>query len=774
MTAVSPPADDSRTIQVQGMTCAACSARIQRALERTPGVSSANVNLMTGSATVSYDPSRLTPDQLVETIRDTGYGAELPEAGVSADALVQAQDEARDDEIAVLRRKLTLSLGAAVVAMVISMPLAERVGTEDPLMRLMMPLSALFRRVAPWIDTVSADAWRWTLLGLTLPVVGWAGRHFYTRAWSAFRHRSADMNTLIAVGTGAAFVYSLGVTVADDWLAAQGVVPYVYYEAVVWIIALILLGNLLEARAKSRTSGAIRRLIGLRPRTARLIRDEVETEIAIERLATGDEVLVRPGETIPADGVVLDGTSHVDESMLTGEPTPVRKAAGDEVVGATLNRNGALRVRVRRVGADTVLSRIIGLVQQAQGSKAPIQRMADRIAAVFVPAVIAIAVVTFGALARLRAVAAIPPCAGRRGDGARHRVSLRHGPGGADRRNGLHRARRGARHPDQGWGAAGAERPHRHRGVRQDGHADRGRAFGHAPSRPTTRTRLLGLAAAVERRSEHPLAKPSSERPPLADWPWSRVEDFAVRSGRGVSGRVGGREVAVGNQAHMAELGLSAARYAAEGERIAAESATAVFVGVDGELAGVIGVADAVKPTAPAAVAALRGMGIESIMLTGDTARSAAGVARAVGIQRVMADVLPDRKLEAIRALRAEGRSVAMVGDGLNDAPALAQADVGIAMGTGTDVAMDAGDITLMRGDPAGVPAAIRLARRTLRVIRQNLFWAFVYNVVGIPVAAGALYPALGLRLTPAMAAAAMVISSLSVVANSLRLRGQK
>ena len=304
-------------------------------------MSAASVNLMTGSATVTYDPTSLTPDRLVETIRDTGYGAELPDVGASAGALVEAQDAARDDEAVVLRRKLTLSLVAAVLSMAISMPLAERVGTADPLMRLMMPLTALLHRVAPWIDGVPTDALRYMLLGLTLPVVGWAGRHYYTRAWSAFKHRSADMNTLIAVGTGAAFVYSLGVTLVDDWLAAQGVEPYVYYETVVWIIALILLGNLLEARAKSRTSGAIRRLIGLRPRTARLLRDGAETEIPIDQLAPGDEVLVRPGETIPADGVVVDGTSHVDESMLTGEPAPVRKSAGDEVVGATLNRNGA-------------------------------------------------------------------------------------------------------------------------------------------------------------------------------------------------------------------------------------------------------------------------------------------------------------------------------------------------------------------------------------------------------------------------------------------------
>ncbi len=772
MTTASPPTD-SRTIQVQGMTCAACSGRIQRALERTPGVSAASVNLMTGAATVTYDPTSLTPDRLVATIRDTGYGAELPDVGASAGALVEAQDAARDDEAVVLRRKLTLSLVAAVLSMAVSMPLAERVGTVDPLMRLMMPLTALVHRVAPWIDGVPTDGLRYMLLGLTLPVVGWAGRHYYTRAWSALKHRSADMNTLIAVGTGAAFVYSLGVTLMADWLAAQGVEPYVYYETVVWIIALILLGNLLEARAKGRTSGAIRRLIGLRPRTARLLRDGAETEIPIDQLAPGDEVLVRPGETIPADGVVVDGTSHVDESMLTGEPAPVRKSAGDEVVGATLNRNGAMRVQVRRVGAETVLSRIIGLVQQAQGSKAPIQRLADRVAAVFVPVVIGIAVVTFGVwlavgpsprylhalVAAVTVLVIACPCA--MGLAVPTAVMVSTG--------------RGA---ELGILIKGGEPLERSGRVDTVVFDKTGTLTEGAPSVRSIAAEdedtVLRLAAAVERLSEHPLAEAilrvAEDRGLAAE----RAENFAAHTGRGVTGRVAGREVAVGNVALMAELGVSTGRHGAEAERIANESATAVYVAIDGAVSGVIGVADAVKPTAAAAVAALRDMGIESIMLTGDTARGAAGVARALGIDRVVADVLPDRKLEAIRALQAEGRVVAMVGDGLNDAPALVQADVGIAMGTGTDVAIEAGDITLMRGDPAGVPGAIRLARRTLRVIRQNLFWAFVYNVIGIPVAAGVLYPALGIRLTPAMGAAAMAISSVSVIANSLRLRGRK
>ncbi|MGH2708135.1 MAG: heavy metal translocating P-type ATPase, partial [Actinomycetota bacterium] len=385
------------TIPISGMTCAACSGRIQRTLERTPGVGAANVNLMTESATVTYDPAATSPEHLVQAIRRTGYGAELPAPESSPEELLEAQDEARAEEIGDLRRKFALSIVAAAVAMALSMPLAELTGDSmsDPLMRLMMPLAEAMQQVMPWMDRISADGWRYLLLGLTLPVVGWAGRHFYTRAWAAFRHHGADMNTLIAVGTGAAFLYSLAVTLADDWFAARGIEPHVYYEAVLAIIALVLLGNLFEARAKGRTSGAIRRLVELRPASARVVREGRELEIPLAHLRSGDEIVVRPGEKIPADGVVLEGASNVDESMLTGEPTPVRKGPGDTVVGATLNRNGALRVRVERVGPDTVLSRIIRLVQQAQGSKAPIQRLADRISAVFVPVVFGIAIATF-------------------------------------------------------------------------------------------------------------------------------------------------------------------------------------------------------------------------------------------------------------------------------------------------------------------------------------------------------------------------------------------
>ena len=772
MTATRPAPSSDLTIPVRGMTCAACSGRVQRALERTPGVSAANVNLMTGSATVSYDPAAVTPDRLVATIRNTGYAAELPPPDASVVTLMDVQDAARQEEIGELRRKLAFSLVAALLTMLVSMPLAELVGhgAADPLMPLMMPLTDLLRRAAPWIDRVPADAWRWLLLGITVPVVGWAGRHFYTRAWAAFRHHTADMNTLIAVGTGTAFLYSVVVTLADDWFSARGVAPHVYYEAVVWIIALILLGNLLEARAKSRTSGAIRRLVGLRPETARVVREGAEVLIPLAQLRPGDQAVVRPGETIPADGVVVEGASSVDESMLTGEPLPVRKSSGDPVIGATLNRNGALRFRVERVGADTVLSRIITLVQQAQWSKAPIQRLADRVSAVFVPVVISIAIATFviwfvlgpppaylqALVAGVTVLIIACPCA--MGLAVPTAVMVSTG--------------RGAELGILIKGGEPLERSERldtvvfdKTGTVTEGRSSVQRVIGDDESS------LLRLAASVERRSEHPLGEAIVAEAVARGLVLAEAEDFESHTGRGVSGRVEGRMVVVGNPSLLHQLGIAPGEFRAEAERLGEEALTPVYVAVDGRVVGIVAVADPIKPTSRAAVAELLDMGIESIMLSGDNVRTAASVAKAVAIERVIADVLPERKLQEIRRLQEQGRSVAMVGDGLNDAPALAQADVGIAIGTGTDVAIEAGDITLMRGDPLGVPAAIRLARRTMRVIRQNLFWAFVYNVVGIPIAAGALYPAFGIRLTPTMAAAAMAVSSVSVVANSLRLR---
>ncbi len=748
---------ETLTIPVSGMTCAGCSARVQSTLEHAPGVAAANVNLMTGSATVDYDPLTTTPELLVEAIRETGYGAELPRETESAEQMLDARDEAHSADIADLRRKVGFSLVASLLVMLFGMP--------------------KFQHAVPWFRGVSAHGWRYVLLGLTLPVVGWAGRHFYRRAWVAFRHHSADMNTLIAVGTGAAFLFSLTVTLAEDWFLAHGVAPQVYYEAVVWIIALILLGNLLEARAKARTWEALRRLIALRPATARVVRRGREDEVPLEQLRVGDEVIVRPGETIAADGVVVDGTSHVDESMLTGEPVPVFKGPGTPVTGATLNRNGTLRFRVTRVGPDTVLSHIIRLVQQAQGSKPAIQRLADRIAAVFVPVVLSLAIATFvlwfdlgpqpaylhGLVAAVTVLIIACPCA--MGLAVPTAVMVATG--------------RGAELGVLIKGGEALERAGQTDVVVFDktGTVTEGRPAVESvrlAADDLDQRRLLQMAASVERLSEHPLAEAIVLAAERAGVPVLPAKEFESRTGKGVAGRVEGHPVAVGNLSFMRELGLDPTPLRAAADQAGAEGKTPVYVALDGRVAALLAIGDPIKPTSQDAMARLHRLGFELVMLTGDDRRTAESVARTVGIDRVLAELSPGRKLEEIRRMQDEGRIVAMVGDGLNDAPALAQADVGIAMGTGTDVALEAGAITLLRSDLLGVVDGIALSRRSMRIIKQNLFWAFVYNVIGIPIAAGVLYPGLGILLTPAIAAAAMAASSVSVVSNSLRLRNFK
>jgi Cu+-exporting ATPase len=723
------------------MTCAACSSRVQRSLEQTPGVQDAAVNLITGTATVAFDPDTVTPANLVDVVRESGYGAELPAPDATAEDLLELQDAERAAELAVLRRKLGISLVSGVAAVVLSMP--AMVGLDPSVAR-------------------------WGLFLLALPVVAWSGRHFYTRAWAAFRHRAADMNTLIALGTGAAFVFSAFMTVAADWVTERGLEPHVYYEPVIWIIALVLFGNLLEARAKGRTSDAIRRLIGLRPATARVVRDGVEIDVPLGDVRVGDSLVVRPGERIPTDGEVVDGRSFVDESMLTGEPAPVAKEPGATVVGATLNGNGALRVRATRVGGDTVLARIIELVRTAQGTKAPIQRLADRVSAVFVPTVISIAIATFVLWfnfgpepAYLRAlVSAVSvliiacPCA--MGLAVPTAVMVATG--------------RGA---ELGVLIKGGDALQQTAAVDTVVLDKTGTVTEGHPTADVTELddESLRLAASVERFSEHPIGVAITD---AARARALRIEDphgFEAVPGKGVLGRAGGRTVLVGSAKFLAEHSVDPSGLEGRAAAIADAGATPVLVAVDGQAVGALAIADRVKPTSGAAIERLRGMGLDVIMLTGDDARTARHVARHVGIAHVVAEVLPDRKLEEVRRLQEAGRTVAMVGDGLNDAPALAQADVGIAIGTGTDVAVETGSVTLIRGDLHGVPDAIGVARRAMRIIRQNLFWAFIYNVIGIPIAAGALYLVGGPLLTPAFAAAAMAVSSVSVITNSLRLR---
>jgi len=724
------------TIPVTGMTCAACSGRVQRSLERAAGVSSATVNLMTGEATVAFDPQAIAPDQLVQVIRDTGYGASLRVSPTDAEDSLERTEREREAEVTTLKRKLWVALLAAAFLIVQGHP--------------------------------HTSAARWIALALTLPVVGWSGRHFYTRAWMALRHGGADMNTLIAVGTAAAFGFSVFMTAAAKWVAAHGIALEVYYETVATIIALVLLGNVLEARATSRTSSAVRKLMGLRPTTARVIRGNAEAEVAIGQVRVGDEVVVRPGERIPVDGIVIRGSSTVNESMLTGEPAPVVKELGAEVVGATLNRHGALYVRATRIGADTVLARIIALVRGAQGQKAPIQRLADRISAVFVPIVLAIAIITFALwymlgpeprylhalVAAVTVVIIACPCAMGLATPTAVMVATGRGAELGVLIKGGGPLQRAAEVDTVVLDKTGTVTEGRPQVVQLDLGND-----------------ALGLLGSLEQLSEHPLGETIVGAARSRGLILRTPESFGVRPGKGVVGTVDGRTVVAGNRALLAENGVDASDLDSAAVKLSEQAATPVFVAVDGHPAGLVGIADPVKPTSAEAVKQLDALGLDVVMLTGDESRTAAAVARKVGISRVLADVLPQQKLNEVRRIQGDGRVVAMVGDGLNDAPALAQSDLGIAMGSGTDVAMDTGAVTLVRSDLLGVPRAIQLARRSMRVIRQNLFWAFVYNVIGIPVAAGALYPAFGIRLTPALAAAAMAVSSISVVTNSLRLR---
>jgi len=769
-------ATERTTIPVTGMTCAACSARIQRTLERAPGVASANVNLMTNSATVEFDPAVASLDGLVSAIRDTGYGAELPRPDSAPGEEETAEERRLTAERDVLRRKVVVSLVAAALAMLIGIPLGEAAaaqGAADPLMHLMMPVANGLRTLVPALFTVDAGTWRWTLLLLTLPIVFWAGRHFYVRAWAAARHGGADMNTLISIGTGAAFLFSVAMTLGAPYFVTRGVEPHVYYEAVIWIIALILLGNYLEARAKGRTSAAIRKLVALRPDIAHVVRGGEVVDVPLAAVRTGDVLLVRPGETVPVDGVVLEGTTSVDEAMLTGEPAPVAKRPGSQVVGATINRAGAIRMRAVRVGGDTVLAQIIRMVREAQGAKAPIQQLSDRIAAVFVPTVIVLAALTFAAwyfvgpeprLVRALAAAVtvlIIACPCAMGLAVPTAVMVATGRG----------AERGVLFK----GGDILQRTAELTVVVLD---KTGTITAGSPAVTDVWAlgagndgAMLAAAAALEQMSEHPLGEAIIAAARARGLAIPAVAEFQVAPGKGAVGVVDGSGVLVGNRAMLTDWGVDPEPLLAEADHLAAGGATPVLVAIGGEAAGIIAVADPIKPTSAAAVRQLRELGLQVVMLTGDNRHTAESVARRVGIEWVEAEVLPEHKRDAVLRLQEEGRVVGMVGDGINDAPALAQADVGIAIGTGTDVAVEAGDVTLMRGDLAGVPEAVRLARRTLRVIRQNLFWAFAYNVVGIPVAAGLLYPAFGLLLTPTIAAAAMAVSSVSVVTNSLRLR---
>jgi len=816
-------------LPITGMTCAACARRIERGLSKAQGVRKASVNFATSRATVEYDPQATGVGSLIETVKDVGYGTAgtaradfivddsarpsgssqplekhvnalrgvvganfnlgtmevrveyLPGAtdvqgirqaiedfgyvvrdvaGAGGDvAAEESEQSARDAEYRDLKRKF-------IIAAVLSFPVLTIAMSHGRI--------ALFNFAGV----------NWLQLALTTPVVFYCGWQFYRGAWAAFRHRAADMNTLIAVGTGAAFLYSIAATIAPKFFesaagmmrASQASAPMipVYFEAASVIIALILLGRMLEARAKGSTSDAIRRLVGLQAKTARVVRDGREMDIAVEEVVPGDIVTVRPGEKIPVDGVVQDGSSAIDESMLTGESLPIEKRAGAEVFGATLNKTGSFRFQATKVGKDTALQQIVKLVEDAQGSKAPIARTADVISGIFTPIVLCIAIATFVvwfvaapvetrftfALVNFVAVLIIAcPCA----LGLATPTAIMVGTG------------RGAENGILIKGGESLETAHKLNTIVLDktGTITRGQpsltnvlAAGSMNERE-----LLRLAASAEKGSEHPLGSAIVGAAESQGIALSNVSNFNAIAGHGLEAEIDGKRLLLGNLKLMRDRQIMLEGFDERASVLAAEGKTPMYVSVDGKLAGIIAVADEIKHESKDAIRAIQRLGIEVVMMTGDNQRTADAVAKQIGITRVLAEVLPEGKADEIKRLQNEKRIVGMIGDGINDAPALAQADVGIAIGTGTDVAIEASDITLIRGDLRGVVTAIALSKQTIRIVKQNLFWAFIYNIIGIPVAAGLLYPFTGWLLSPVIASAAMSLSSVSVVTNSLRLR---
>jgi Cu+-exporting ATPase len=740
------------------MTCAACQAKVQRSLTKQPGVSDSVVNLMMGTATVSYDPGKTNPDALVDTIRATGYGAELASPEQTAFEEQAARDRAQMAEFSDLRRKAIVSVVAGGIAMAVSM------GSMG---------GAAERGIA------------FGLLVLTSAVMAWAGARFYRGAWTAFRHRSADMNTLVALGTGAAFLYSVVATVAPSFFVSRGMMPDLYYEAVIIIIAFVLTGNAFEARAKKRTAAALRGLVNLRPLVARVVREGAdgpsEIDAPIDSVTSGETVIVRPGERIPVDGEIMSGESAVDESMITGESMAVLKAPGDRVFGGTMNRTGAFRYRATSVGSDSMLGQIVRLMRDAQGSRAPIQRLADRISGIFVPVVLVIAAVTFivwvaagtatgspapvahAFVASIAVLIIACPCAMGLAVPTAVMVSTGRGAG-------------------LGILIKGGEALQRAGDVTtvvldKTGTVTEGKptvvsVLSNAGG-PESERSLILLAASLETMSEHPLADAIVRYARDQRLDLRTPEAFQSITGRGATGVVDGHTIIVGSDALMRDRGLDIATTWPAGVDPwgGNDGRTSVYVAVDGTLGGVLGIADPIKESSREAIRRLHRMQLDVVMLTGDNAATAGAVARDAGIDSVVAGVLPDGKVAEIRRLQGQGKVVAMVGDGINDAPALAQADVGMAIGAGTDIAVEAADVVLMRGDLGSAVQAIVLSQRTMRTMKQNLFWAFAYNVVGIPIAAGALYPTFGVMLSPILASAAMAFSSVSVVANSLRLR---
>lgn len=817
-------------LQVEGLNCASCVRQVEEALSRTPGVHSASVNLADGRATVQHDPRRARTSDLIRAVRDAGYGAAavgvervvIPVQGMSCASCVRRIEQALSGLEGVRQASVNFATERATVeyeADRVALPDfrkairdagyqvgeavretaqdKEQAAREREIRRLTFDfsLSAVLTTIVLLgsLPHIRADWGRWvpdfarnlfTLMALSTAVQFGPGWRFYAGSFAALRHGAADMNVLVAVGTSAAYGYSAAMTLFPEFLTARGFPYLIYFDASTVILTLVILGRLLEARARGKTSEAIRKLMGLQARKARVIRDGKEMDVAVEEVMKGDMVVVRPGERIPVDGVLVSGRSAVDESMLTGESMPVAKKEGDEVIGATVNKTGTFRFRATKVGAETALAQIIMLVEEAQGSKAPIQRVVDLVSAYFVPAVMVIGLgalafwtflapnpsLVFGLITFISVLIIACPCA----LGLATPTAIMVGTG------------KGAENGILIKGAQSLEAAHRIRTVVFDktGTLTEGKPAvtdfvvdegggqeREGDARRRREEEILWLVASVESRSEHPLAEAIVQKARRRGLELVEPESFTAIPGKGVQASVGGREVLVGNRRLMNDRGIDAGDLEQAAARFSDQGKTPVYIAVDGKQAGVLAVADVLKETSARAVGKLQQMGLEVVMITGDNRRTAEAIAREAGIDRVLAEVLPQDKADQVRKLQEEGKVVAMVGDGINDAPALAQADVGVAIGTGTDVAMEASDITLITGDLRGVVSAIRLSRATMWMIWQNLFWAFIYNISLIPVAAGVLFPFFGILLNPMLAAAAMAFSSVSVVLNSLRLR---
>jgi len=738
---------EKMTMKLRGMHCASCASSIESMTRSLAGVASSNVNFAIEQIAIDYNPEKTSPDVIQKAIANLGYEAFVPDLSANGE---DADTKARLTELQDLTRKVGLGGVISTILVIGSLPMMT--GLNIPL-------------IPAWLHN------SWFQLCLALPVQIWCGNSFYVGAWKTFKNHTATMDTLIALGTLAAFCYSLTVTLNPSFFIAQGLQPEVYYEVSVVVITLILLGKLFENRAKGETSDAIRKLIGLQPKTARVLRDRQEFDIPIADVLIGDVLLVRPGEKIPVDGEAIAGNSTVDESMITGESIPIEKKIGDRVIGATMNRTGSLQIRASHVGKDTVLAQIVQLVQQAQGSKAPIQRLADQVTGWFVPVVISIAIATFLiwfnvmgnlTIATISAVGVLIiacPCA----LGLAAPTSIMVGTG------------KGAENGILIKDAGSLELAHQIQTIVLD------KTGTVTEGKPTVTDffalnlddrELLRLVAAIERNSEHPLAEAVVEYAKHQGLDLLNVIEFEAISGSGVQGKVGNALIQVGTRRWMDDLNIDTSALHQYQDDWELGGKTVVLIAVDRVARGLIGIADQVKASSHTAVNALQRMKIEVVMLTGDNLPTAEAIAREVGINRVFAQVRPDQKAAKIKELQAEGKIVAMVGDGINDAPALAQANVGIAIGTGTDVAIAASDITLISSDLQGIVTAIQLSRATIRNIQQNLFFAFIYNVIGIPIAAGIFFPFFGWLLNPIIAGGAMAFSSVSVVTNALRLRG--